>query len=279
MALSLKNFEIDPESWIGIKRLYLIGLAGLVISKRPDGPVLDAVPALAWFESLTGFQLESSTQVASIQALAAVALLAAGLFFYRRAAAIGVALLLYAFHMLTLYSLVYTKEFDFIPHTENIHAFTLAILTLQTWMPKVFEAREARALIIGVFGWTYFAAALTKLRLVGWTWASGETLQTWFATFWMYSDNRISLWLAEAPVLAKTIGWITLGFEFLFLPLAFTRRGLYILVPLAFVLHAGVWITLGISFLPSYVLLAMFLLRELPRKPRTVLGNPIRIGG
>jgi hypothetical protein len=267
------------DSWTTLKRVYWIGLAALVLSKNPRGPVLDAPPILASIENATGLHIGATSQIISLQVLAALALALTGGFFYRKASAAIIATLLYALHIMSLYSLIYTREFDYLPHAENIHAFTLAILALQTWIPRTFTAKEARLLILGLFGWTYLAAAMTKIRLVGISWASSETLPSWFALFWMYSDNPLSLWFAQNPALANLAGWATLVFEFAFLPLMFVRGAFVFLISAAVILHTMVWLTHGINFLPSYALLSIFLLRELPRTPKRSLENLKRIIG
>jgi hypothetical protein len=273
-----ETFEIDDEAWNRTKRIYLLGLSVLVFCKNPAGPILDCPPLLCVFQNLGVFHLDSNSQILAFQALAFVSLLSAGVYFYRSALVLTVGLVAYSLHLLTAYATVYTRQFDYLPHGENIHAFILGVLAVQSAMSESFTRVEARRLLMIIFGWTYFAAAITKLRLVGWSWANGETLQSWFAIFWMYSDNPISLWLAQSPVLAKLIGYATIAFELAVAPALFIRFCRWPVVIAAVSLHVTVWVTLGINFLPSYLLVAIFFVApRLPRVPTRFDGILSRI--
>lgn len=252
------SFEIDEVSWIRAKRIYLSALAVLVITKGTSAPILSAPPILEAVLSFFQLKLSSTSQIFSLQILAFAMLVTAAFGttkFLRLAAACGA----YALFMLSIYSTLYIPELRYLPHNENIHFFILYTLAIQAYSPTVLTPQRARRCIFFVIGWSYFASFVTKMANVGPDWAVGETLLSSFATFWMYTDNPLSIWFASNKQFTTIAGITVLMFECFALPLFFLKKVRWVIAAVALCFHLGVWLTLGINFVWSYSIAYVFL--------------------
>jgi hypothetical protein len=234
-------------------RFYFGGLVLLVLSKTADAPIVDLVPALDTLARFTGWSLQTSAQVASLKWLAVAGLLFC-VWVPRSSIARFVGLFFFSLFMLGLYSQVYSRQMDYIPHSENIHFFLLLALFIISLGSGDLEKRRIDHIFTFIIGWTYTAAFFTKIDNVGLEWATGETLPAYFATFGQFTDNANLFTLARSPVLAKIAGISTLVFELLALPLMLYSRTRKFAILAALLFHLSVWWLLGINFFVSYLI-------------------------
>lgn len=252
------SFEIDEASWVRAKRIYLLALAALVITKGTAAPVLSAPPILETLLSLFKLKLDSTSQIFALQILAFGMLIISALK-TTKLLALTAACTFYALFILSIYSTIYVPKLNYLPHTENIHFFILLILAVQAYSPTVLTAQRARRCIFFLIGWSYFASFVIKMMNVGPDWAFGETLVSSFANFWMYNDNPVSLWFASNQHFTSIAGLTILVFECFALPMLFIKKVRWFVVAVALTFHLVVWLTLGINFFWSYAIAYVFM--------------------
>ncbi|MDZ4083648.1 MAG: hypothetical protein U1E10_11970 [Bdellovibrionales bacterium] len=234
-------------------RLYFLGLIVLVFFKTANGPIVDLVPALASFTEITGWSLRTSGQVISLKWLA-IASLASCIWLPKNAITRFLGLLFFSFFMLGLYSQVYSRQLDYIPHSENIHFFLLLALFVVSLSKIEIEKKRLNQVFCFIIGWTYAAAFLTKIDNVGWDWATGETLPAYFTTFWLITESSTLADLARSPNFTKLVGISTLAFELFALPLLLFSKTRNLTILAALIFHFSVWWILGINFFVSYLI-------------------------
>lgn len=111
----------------------------------------------------------------------------------------------------------------------------------------------------------FMSAAIAKLRLGGWQWATGDTLQNYvLRSYMLYGENHpwaasfsMNRWLANKAELCKILGFFTLILE-LSTPLAlFSRRLRPVIIISLFVLQVGIYFTIFVNF-QTYLALYFF---------------------
>lgn len=234
-------------------RIYFFGLLLLVVFKTADGPIIDLVPVLADITEFSGWSLRKSDQILSLKWLA-IASLASCIWRPKAAILRFLGLVFFSLFMLGLYSQVYSRQLDYIPHSENIHFFLLLGLFIVSLSKAEIETKKLNLLFSFIIGWTYAAAFFTKIDNVGWDWATGETLPAYFTTFWLITENSTLSELARSPSLTKIAGISTLTFELLALPLLLFSKTRNLTILAALLFHFSVWWILGINFFASYLI-------------------------
>ena len=226
-------------------RLYFIGLLFAVSLRDVSHPLFDVIPTLDFF----GVEIWRTAQLYSLQVLAMLSL---GWAAYRPASALASLFAFLGFTIFTAasYSMVYANGFGYLPHSENIHFFLIALLALR----NISEDRIwlTRSMII-VIGWSYFAAFLTKIRNVGFDWAWSETLPFYLKTFSLVSENETLAWFSTQHSLVSIAGTAALCFEFFALPALLWKPTRRFAIVLALVFHTVVYAVFDIQFLVSYI--------------------------
>lgn len=244
----MRLFQTDvSEISIARTRLFLAGLILLVLSKSADGPIVDLIPSLAQIVDFFSWKLSTEAQVFSLKILAIIGL-SIGFYQPKNAIALGIGTLTYSLFTMALYSQVYSVQLNYIPHSENIHFFLLCLLIFQS-----ISIHSLTGWMSAIIGWTYLAALITKLQNIGLSWATGETLQSYFLSFWLITENPLLKTIGESHVATSVVGISTLIFEAIILPLLVSSktRNYAILTCLTF--HAAVWALFGINFFTSYL--------------------------
>jgi len=99
----------------------------------------------------------------------------------------------------------------------------------------------------------YLFSGFAKISHSGWRWASASNLRNWLLYFSEEDQVRVfhtlGPWLAERPLLCQIIGIGTLIFELVFITVLFSKTARRLLVPLAFVFHLGILLSLNLAFL------------------------------
>jgi hypothetical protein len=107
-----------------------------------------------------------------------------------------------------------------------------------------------RTAILVICG-AYFLIGLHKLQFSGLAWATTDNLR-WvlYASSDARGGDSLGLFIADHPLLAHVFAWATLAVEIGFpivLLLPWTR---WIMVPGVIGLHSGIWLTMGLNYLP-----------------------------
>jgi len=99
----------------------------------------------------------------------------------------------------------------------------------------------------------YLFSGFAKISHSGWRWASASNLRNWLLYFSEEDQVRVfhtlGPWLAERPLLCQIIGIGTLIFELVFITVLFSKIARRLLVPLAFVFHLGILLSMNLAFL------------------------------
>ena len=234
-------------------RIYFFGLLLLVFFKTADGPIIDLVPVLGAISEFSGWSIRRSEQILSLKWLA-IASLASCVWLPKAAITRFFGLLFFSLFILGLYSQVYSRQLDYIPHSENIHFFLLLALFIISLSKVEIETKKMNLILSFIIGWTYAAAFFTKIDNVGWDWATGETLPAYFTTFWLITESSHLAALASSPGLTKAAGISTLAFELVALPLLLLSKTRNLTILAALLFHFSVWWILGINFFVSYLI-------------------------
>lgn len=227
-------------------RLYFVGLLLAVSLRDVSNPIFDTIPTI---ETL-GIEIRTSFQLYSLQMLALLSLALAAIY-PRSSVASFFAMFGFGTFTAASYSMVYAKGFNYLPHSENIHFFLIALIGLRNLDLAENQNRLLTRSMIFVIGWPYMAAFLTKLREVGLSWAWDETLPSYFQIFALLSERPALNWIASHPSLIVAVGIGTLTFEFLALPGLVWRRTRRLFMATALCFHAAVFFLFGIQFLTS----------------------------
>ncbi|MBI1789566.1 MAG: HTTM domain-containing protein [Acidobacteria bacterium] len=105
----------------------------------------------------------------------------------------------------------------------------------------------------------YFFSGYSKLRDVGWSWASAENMRLWMLTFNQGAERSVfegpGLWLADHPALCLLMGIGSLAMELLFPAVLVSRLARRVLIPAALAFHLGILVTMNIAvfYLPLFV--------------------------
>lgn len=198
-----------------------------------------------------------------------------------------------AFGMLMVATL--TSSFGQVFHTEHLLVLHLLVFAAHAWTadrggasPDAWHVRWALGTLAAVTAITYVVAGVTKLRMAGTGWVSGEVLRNWVA-----ADNLRKLLLEDpySPIGGKLagIGWVwapiavaTLAVE-LGAPLAVLapRRAAAVWVATvwvaaAWLFHVGVLGLMAIAFpyqLSGVAYLALLPIERIEHRVHSVLGR------
>lgn len=225
-------------------RVYFILLLLSVSLRDVSHPLFDSIPTLDWL----GLKITTSAQLISMQVLTLISLGWAALRPSSSLSALA-ACLSFALFTSASYSMVYANGFGYLPHSENIHFFLIALVGLRNLDNE--NSRLVSKAMIFVIGWAYLAAFLTKMRNVGPGWAWNETLPYYFETFFLLTENQGLKVLASQPGLLKLIGVFTLAFEALALPGLLWRRSRHFTMAIALFFHLAVYLLFDIQFFLS----------------------------
>ena len=106
-----------------------------------------------------------------------------------------------------------------------------------------------RKLMWVLFAQIYLFAFISKMVIMGPTWAAPDHMRRWFIAFnvsdwWRF--HELGLWIADRPTLCLAFGVTALAFEASFIAAVFSRRARYVLVPMAALFSLGTAVTLNV---------------------------------
>jgi len=150
------------------------------------------------------------------------------------------------FPVLFLWITSYASSWGKILHSENLLAVHLFVLALP-WGDRLRLAALATTL-------TYFVAGVSKLRVGGVAWLTGDALGAWLRWDALRKielgsfASPVAAWVAARPAVVQTMAIYTLVVE-LGAPFALlSRRTTYTWVVAAWAFHAGILATMAIGF-------------------------------
>ena len=119
------------------------------------------------------------------------------------------------------------------------------------------EYRWPLALMQLLFALTYLLSGISKLRIAGWRWATGDTFEAIVMS--MSIPGSVPPWaryFVGNPLLCAAGGLAGFTMDFLFLTAVFSRRAARLIVPLTALAHLVIVNVLGVVFLglPSLLL-------------------------
>jgi predicted DCC family thiol-disulfide oxidoreductase YuxK/uncharacterized membrane protein YphA (DoxX/SURF4 family) len=115
-------------------------------------------------------------------------------------------------------------------------------------------ARWPLLLIGWIYALVYLSAAATKLRVAGFDWMNGYTLQYYLLEDGLRWGSDMGVWLGQHHTLVLMLSWITILFEGTFFWVLISPRlaGLY--VPMGVALHAGIYVAMRAPFFAFMVI-------------------------
>lgn len=275
------DFWFRPVSPLGIRiaRLLVSFNALWIVLSRPDWPDLFDWPRELWAGAGTSRLRFLYVAPASVERVLywvlVIALIAVIFNLWTRFFACLAGLLLY--HFAPLEHVIAERVG---PYFGGLTLPLLALLIIsfsykpRRNAPPSFEYRWPLALIQLLFAFTYFLAALSKLRYSGLGWISADNFRSTVEVFNTFEPGSRPLahFLVEHPTICLLIAAFTVLLELAFPLVLVSRRAMAILVPLAVIGHIGIYLVLGVVFLNVPLLLLFVdwdLVAERLRRVRT----------
>lgn len=94
----------------------------------------------------------------------------------------------------------------------------------------------------------YLSAGMEKLRLAGWRWADGKSLQSYLVEHYLYSGNTRALFIAERPTLCRVLSTVVLSWELTFWLAIVLPAVSWVYVAVGLLFHAGTSLTMRIHY-------------------------------
>jgi hypothetical protein len=143
---------------------------------------------------------------------------------------------------------------------------------------EAWRYRWPLLLVQSFFAWIYVLGAYGKLYHGGLAWISGQNIREliWFMNVWPGTGpfERFGPWLASLPVVPAAIAVGTIAFEFTFPLVMVSRNARRIIIPAAFVFHAGIVPAMNLAF-PNTMLLLLFVNWDWLRARWRQAGRPV----
>jgi hypothetical protein len=253
---------ISTQRLGGFRILFCFGLVlqALQVSPYKAGPY----HYLPSFE-LLNLNIISLESIPLIQYLYVIGLTMSTLGIFTRLSLVSAALFHFLFYGLT-YGYTYNPIFQYISHAHHIGFFVLLILSAtpsvknfsidQRYLkakvtddPHWFNKSLPAMAIVIALGFVYLLTAIAKLNDSGWAWVSENFLLKIYFYLYLYKDNPLALQMASLPKLCYALGFFTIVWELLFLPLMFVRRICPIVILIGIGFHIAIWVTMDINFI------------------------------
>ncbi len=120
-------------------------------------------------------------------------------------------------------------------------------------------ARWPLLLIGWMYALVYLSAAGSKLRVAGFDWMNGYTLQYYLLEDGLRWGRDMGVWLGQHHTLAWILAWITILFEGTFFWVLISPRLVGLYIPMGVALHTGIYVTMRAPFFAFMVIYTVFI--------------------
>ena len=119
-------------------------------------------------------------------------------------------------------------------------------------------ARWPLLLIGWMYALVYLSAAASKLRVAGFDWMNGYTLQYYLLEDGLRWGSDVGVWLGRHHTLVFALSWVTILFEGTFFLVLISPRLVGLYIPMGVALHAGIYVAMRAPFFAFMVIYTVF---------------------